>query len=170
MAINYRYLSFGVVIFIVAVIIFSLNISTEPSNTASVFTQTIQPNTPNSTTSTVIQNNIQPKTNVDSNQAQDPFNSNNLANTAVDEYNPNLPPGFPKPLPPLDQDQLRQTDELIAKGDSIVAEMDALIATLDLPEIQLSQAQQDQLEQQRQTQQIQVEIIKNQLEALRQDL
>ncbi|WP_201340071.1 hypothetical protein [Isorropodon fossajaponicum symbiont] len=106
-----------------------------------------------------------------SNQPKNPFNSNNLINTANDsEYNPNLPPGFPKPLPPLDQDQLKQTDDLIAQGDAIIAEIDALIVTLDLPKIKLSKAEQTKLNTQRQSQQTQLADIRAQLETLKQDL
>jgi hypothetical protein len=45
--------------------------------------------------------------------------------------------GFPKPLPPLDPEKLKETDDLIATGDAIVAKMNALISTLDLPKIKL---------------------------------
>jgi hypothetical protein len=44
---------------------------------------------------------------------------------------PRLPPGFPKPLP-LDKEEIKQTDVLIAEADGIIAKMDSLIAGLDL--------------------------------------
>jgi hypothetical protein len=34
---------------------------------------------------------------------------------------PRLPPGFPKPLPPLDKEEIKQTDVLIAEADGIIA-------------------------------------------------
>jgi hypothetical protein len=40
---------------------------------------------------------------------------------------PRLPPGFPKPLPPLDKEEIKQTDALIAEADGIIAKMDSLI-------------------------------------------
>jgi hypothetical protein len=53
---------------------------------------------------------------------------------AVDD-DPRLPPGFPKPLPPLDKEEIKQTDALIAEADGIIAKMDSLIAGLDLPAV-----------------------------------
>jgi hypothetical protein len=50
-------------------------------------------------------------------ETQDPFNPNNNSNQASSEAvnnDPRLPPGFPKPLPPLDKDEIKQTDALIA--------------------------------------------------------
>jgi hypothetical protein len=38
---------------------------------------------------------------------------------------------FPKPLPPLDKEEIKQTDALIAEADGIIAKMDSLIAGLD---------------------------------------
>jgi hypothetical protein len=53
-------------------------------------------------------------------QTQDPFNPNNHLNQAsskaVDD-DPRLPPGFPKPLPPLDKEEIKQPDALIAEAD-----------------------------------------------------
>jgi hypothetical protein len=37
------------------------------------------------------------------------------------------------PLPPLDKEEIKQTDALIAEADGIIAKMDSLIAGLDLP-------------------------------------
>jgi hypothetical protein len=55
--------------------------------------------------------------------SQDPFNPNNNSNQASSEAlnnDPRLPPGFPKSLPPLDKDEIKQTDALIAKADGII--------------------------------------------------
>jgi hypothetical protein len=92
-------------------------------------------------------------------------NQTNATNTT----NPHFPPGFPKPLPPLDPEKLKETDDLIATGDAIVAKMNALISTLDLPKIYLSKAEHVQLDAQRQAQQTRLDDIKAQLEALQGD-
>jgi hypothetical protein len=42
---------------------------------------------------------------------------------------PRLPPGFPKPLP-LDKEEIKQTDALIAEADGIIAKMDSLIVMI----------------------------------------
>jgi hypothetical protein len=50
------------------------------------------------------------------------FNPNNHSNQASSEAvnnDPRLPPGFPKPLPPLDKEEIKQTDVLIAEADGI---------------------------------------------------
>ncbi|VVH64322.1 hypothetical protein BSPLISOX_1555 [uncultured Gammaproteobacteria bacterium] len=105
-------------------------------------------------------------------QTQDPFNPNNHLNQAsskaVDD-DPRLPPGFPKPLP-LDKEEIKQTDALIAEADGIIAKMDSLIAGLDLPAVSLSEQQQKELDKQRALQQQKIKDIKAQLDALRQDL
>jgi hypothetical protein len=69
-------------------------------------------------------------------------------------------------LPPLDKDEIKKTDALIAKADGIIAKMDTLIAELDLPKTILSEAEQAQLNTQRQIQQDRLDDIKAQIEAL----
>ncbi|SMN00334.1 hypothetical protein SPONL_1263 [uncultured Candidatus Thioglobus sp.] len=96
--------------------------------------------------------------------SNNPFNSNQTNTQSAS--NPHLPSGFPELLPPLDQQQLKQNDDLITQGDAIIAKMDALIATIDLPAIKLSDSEKTQLDAQRQIQQTQIEDIKAQLEAL----
>jgi hypothetical protein len=54
-----------------------------------------------------------------------------------------------RPLPPLDPEKLKETDDLIATGDAIIAKMNALISTLDLHKIKLSKTEQAQLDAQR---------------------
>ena len=103
-------------------------------------------------------------------QTQDPFNPNNHSNQASSETvnnDPRLPPGFPKPLPPLDKEEIKQTDALIAEADGIIAKMDSLIAGLDLPAVPLSKQQQKELDKQRVLQQQKIKDIKAQLDALR---
>ena len=103
-------------------------------------------------------------------QTQDPFNPNNHSNQASSEAvnnDPRLPPGFPKPLPPLDKEEIKQTDALIAEADGIIAKMDSLIAGLDLPAVSLSEQQQKELDKQRALQQQKIKDIKAQLDALR---
>ena len=103
-------------------------------------------------------------------QTQDPFNRNNHSNQASSEAvnnDPRLPPGFPKPLPPLDKEEIKQTDALIAEADGIIAKMDSLIAGLDLPAVSLSEQQQKELDEQRALQQQKIKDIKAQLDALR---
>jgi hypothetical protein len=49
--------------------------------------------------------------------------SNQASSEAVNEAvnnDPRLPPGFPKPLPPLDKEEIKQTDALIAEADGII--------------------------------------------------
>jgi hypothetical protein len=103
-------------------------------------------------------------------QTQDPFNPNNHSNQASSETvnnDPRLPPGFPKPLPPLDKEEIKQTDALIAEADGIIAKMDSLIAGLDLPAVPLSEQQQKELDKQRALQQQKIKDIKAQLDTLR---
>ncbi len=79
-------------------------------------------------------------------QTQDPFNPNNHSNQASSETvnnDPRLPPGFPKPLPPLDKEEIKQTDAL------------------------MSEQQQKELDKQRAIQQQKIKDIKAQLDALR---
>jgi hypothetical protein len=56
-------------------------------------------------------------------------------------------------LPPLDKEEIKQTDALIAEADGIIAKMDSLIAGLDLPAVPLSKQQQKELDKQRVLQQ-----------------
>ncbi|CAB5502281.1 hypothetical protein THERMOS_1567 [Bathymodiolus thermophilus thioautotrophic gill symbiont] len=162
-----KFIAVTIVIVLVG-LIFSLNIDNPiQSNTTSVFNTSNTKTTPNNTqlntqssTSKTTLNNKQ-----NNNNPFDPSQAN-----ATNTTNPHFPPGFPKPFPPLDPEKLKETDDLIATGDAIVAKMDALIATLDLPKIKLSKAEQAQLDTQRQAQQAKLDEIKAQLEALQGDL
>jgi hypothetical protein len=58
---------------------------------------------------------------------------NQIGNAKATNNDPRLPPGFPKPLPPLDKEEIKQTDALITEADGIIATMDSLIAGLNLP-------------------------------------
>jgi hypothetical protein len=147
-------------------LIISLNIGDPIQPNTSVF-DTSNTNTTPSNKQLNTQSNTS-KTTPSNKQNNNPFNPNqtNTTNTT----NPHFPPGFPKPLPPLDPEKLKETDDLIATGDAIVAKMNALISTLDLPKIKLSKAEQAQLDAQRQAQQTRLDDIKAQLEALQGDL
>ncbi|CAC9548334.1 hypothetical protein [uncultured Gammaproteobacteria bacterium] len=147
-------------------LIISLNIGDPIQPNTSVF-DTSNTNTTPSNKQLNTQSNTS-KTTPSNKQNNNPFNPNqtNTTNTT----NPHFPPGFPKPLPPLDPEKLKETDDLIATGDAIVAKMNALISTLDLPKIKLSKAEQAQLDAQRQAQQTRLDNIKAQLEALQGDL
>ncbi|CAB5501956.1 hypothetical protein [Bathymodiolus thermophilus thioautotrophic gill symbiont] len=161
-----KFIAVTIVIALVG-LIFSLNIDNPiQSNTTSVFNTSNTETTPSNT-----QLNTQSstsKTTLNNKQNNNPFDPSQ-ANT-TNTTNPHFPPGFPKPFPPLDPEKLKETDDLIATGDAIVAKMDALIATLDLPKIKLSKAEQAQLDTQRQAQQAKLDEIKAQLEALQGDL
>ena len=159
-----------VFIALIAGLIISLNVDNQDAQSGvSVITP--------SNTNTSVDNHtpVTPATNTPANtkQTQDPFNPNNNPNQASSETvnnDPRLPPGFPKPLPPLDKDEIKQTDALIAEADGIIAKMDSLIAGLDLPVVPLSEQQQQELDKQRAIQQQKIKDIKAQLDALRQDL
>ncbi|SGZ90695.1 hypothetical protein BTHERMOSOX_1399 [Bathymodiolus thermophilus thioautotrophic gill symbiont] len=161
-----KFIAVTIVIALVG-LIFSLNIDNPiQSNTTSVFNTSNTKTTPNNT-----QLNTQSstsKTTLNNKQNNNPFDPSQA--NATNTTNPHFPPGFPKPFPPLDPEKLKETDDLIATGDAIVAKMDALIATLDLPKIKLSKAEQAQLDTQRQAQQAKLDEIKAQLEALQGDL
>ena len=162
-----------VFILLIAGLIVSLNVDNQDTQSSvSVITPS---NTNTSSVDNPAQatpsNNTNTNTNTQANtkQTQDPFNPNNNSNQASSEAlnnDPRLPPGFPKSLPPLDKDEIKQTDALIAKADGIIAKMDTLIAELDLPKTILSEAEQDQLNTQRQIQQDRLDDIKAQIEAL----
>ncbi len=162
-----------VFILLIAGLIVSLNVDNQDTQSSvSVITPS---NTNTSSVDNPAQvtpsNNTNTNTNTQANtkQTQDPFNPNNNSNQASSEAlnnDPRLPPGFPKSLPPLDKDEIKQTDALIAKADDIIAKMDTLIAELDLPKTKLSEAEQAQLNTQRQIQQDRLDDIKAQIEAL----
>ncbi|SMN13513.1 hypothetical protein BHECKSOX2_576 [Bathymodiolus heckerae thiotrophic gill symbiont] len=158
------------IIIAIAGLITSLNISNPEQSDTSVFNTSNTSTTPNNTQLNTPSDT--PKTTLNNKQNKpnnnDPFNPNQT--NTVNTTDPRLPPGFPKPLPPLDPEKLKETDDLIATGDAIVAKMDALIAGLDLPKIKLSKAEQAQLDAQRQAQQTRLDDIKAQLEALQRDL
>ncbi len=160
-----KIIAITIIITLVGLII-SLNIGDPIQPNTSVF-DTSNTNTTPSNTQLNTQSNTS-KTTPSNKQNNNPFNPNqtNTTNTT----NPHSPPGFPKPLPPLDPEKLKETDDLIATGDAIVAKMNALISTLDLPKIKLSKAEQAQLDAQRQAQQTRLDDIKAQLEALQGDL
>ena len=158
---------------LIAGLIVSLNVDNQDAQSGvSVITP--------SNTNTSVDNRTQVRTQVTSGnntntpaniqQTQDPFNPNNHSNQASSEAvnnDPRLPPGFPKPLPPLDKEEIKQTDALIAEADGIIAKMDSLIAGLDLPAVPLSKQQQKELDKQRAIQQQKIKDIKAQLDALR---
>ncbi|CAC9582371.1 hypothetical protein [uncultured Gammaproteobacteria bacterium] len=160
-----KIIAITIIITLVGLII-SLNIGDPIQPNTSVF-DTSNTNTTPSNKQLNTQSNTS-KTTPSNKQNNNPFNPNqtNTTNTT----NPHFPPGFPKPLPPLDPEKLKETDDLIATGDAIVAKMNALISTLDLPKIKLSKAEQVQLDAQRQAQQTRLDDIKAQLEALQGDL
>ncbi|CAC9604783.1 hypothetical protein [uncultured Gammaproteobacteria bacterium] len=160
-----KIIAITIIITLVGLII-SLNIGDPIQPNTSVF-DTSNTNTTPSNKQLNTQSNTS-KTTPSNKQNNNPFNPNqtNTTNTT----NPHFPPGFPKPLPPLDPKKLKETDDLIATGDAIIAKMNALISTLDLPKIKLSKAEQAQLDAQRQAQQTRLDDIKAQLEALQGDL
>ena len=153
-----------IAVLLIAGLIFSLNVDDKSvQSSVSVIT-------PSNTNTSVESMQVTPS---NTNQTKNPFDSSNNSNRASSEVvnnDPRLPPGFPKPLPPLDKDELKQTDALIAQADAIVVKMDALIAGLDLPVVQLTQEQQQELDKQQTIQQQKIKDIKAQLEALRQGL
>ena len=160
-----------VFILLIAGLIVSLNVDNQDTQSSvSVITPS---NTNTSSVDNPAQvtpsNNTNTNTQANTKQTQDPFNPNNNSNQASSEAlnnDPRLPPGFPKSLPPLDKDEIKQTDALIAKADGIIAKMDTLIAELDLPKTKLSEAEQAKLNTQRQIQQDRLDDIKAQIEAL----
>ncbi|CAC9500147.1 hypothetical protein [uncultured Gammaproteobacteria bacterium] len=169
-----------VFILLIAGLIVSLNVDNQdtqssvsvitPSNTNTSVDNHAQVTPSNNT------NNTNTNTQANTNQTQDPFNpsnnSNNNSNQVSNEAtnnDPRLPPGFPKPLPPLDKEEIKQTDALITEADGIIAKMDSLIAGLNLPVVPLSEQQQKELDKRRAIQQQKIKDIKAQLEALKQN-
>ena len=161
-----------VFIALIAGLIISLNVDNQDAQSGvSVITPSNTNTSVDNRTQVTSGNNTNTPANIQ--QTQDPFNPNNNPNQASSETvnnDPRLPPGFPKPLPPLDKEEIKQTDALIAEADGIIAKMDSLIAGLDLPAVSLSEQQQKELDEQRALQQQKIKDIKAQLDALRQDL
>ena len=154
---------------LIAGLIVSLNVDNQDAQSGvSVITPSNTNTSVNNRTPVTSGNNTNTPANIQ--QTQDPFNPNNHSNQASSETvnnDPRLPPGFPKPLPPLDKEEIKQTDALIAEADGIIAKMDSLIAGLDLPAVPLSEQQQKELDKQRALQQQKIKDIKAQLDALR---
>ena len=154
---------------LIAGLIVSLNVDDQDTQSG---VSVITPSNANTSVDNRSQATLGNTTNTPANtkQTQDPFNPNNNSNQASSETvnnDPRLPPGFPKPLPPLDKEEIKQTDALIAEADGIIAKMDSLIAGLDLPAVSLSEQQQKELDEQRALQQQKIKDIKAQLDALR---
>ena len=154
---------------LIAGLIVSLNVDDQDTQSG---VSVITPSNANTSVDNRSQATLGNTTNTPANtkQTQDPFNPNNNSNQASSETvnnDPRLPPGFPKPLPPLDKEEIKQTDALIAEADGIIAKMDSLIAGLDLPVVPLSEQQQKELDEQRALQQQKIKDIKAQLDALR---
>ncbi|VVH57438.1 hypothetical protein BSPCLSOX_2561 [uncultured Gammaproteobacteria bacterium] len=154
---------------LIAGLIVSLNVDDQDTQSG---VSVITPSNANTSVDNRSQATLGNTTNTPANtkQTQDPFNPNNNSNQASSEAvnnDPRLPPGFPKPLPPLDKEEIKQTDALIAEADGIIAKMDSLIAGLDLPAVSLSEQQQKELDEQRALQQQKIKDIKAQLDALR---
>jgi hypothetical protein len=63
------------------------------------------------------------------------YNNSNQASSETVNNDPRLPPGFPKPLPPLDKEEIKQTDALIAEADGIIAKMDSPFKEIIRPAI-----------------------------------
>ena len=154
---------------LIAGLIVSLNVDNQDAQSGvSVITPSNTNTSVDNRTPVTSGNNTNTPANIQ--QTQDPFNPNNHSNQASSETvnnDPRLPPGFPKPLPPLDKEEIKQTDALIAEADGIIAKMDSLIAGLDLPAVPLSEQQQKELDKQRTIQQQKIKDIKAQLDALR---
>jgi membrane-associated HD superfamily phosphohydrolase len=81
------------------------------------------------------------------------------------KQNIELPPNFPKPLPPLDNKELKAMDNLIIKGDDIIENMDKILQEIELPPLNKKQIQ--DLEKQKQQDLKQIEKLENQLNNLR---
>jgi hypothetical protein len=117
-----KIIAIAIIITLVGLII-SLNIGDPIQPNTSVF-DTSNTNTTPSNKQLNTQSNTSKTTPSNKQNNNNPFNPNQT--NATNTTNPHFPPGFPKPLPPLDPEKLKETDDLIATGDAIVAKMNEL--------------------------------------------
>ena len=129
---------------------------------ASVFTQPAKLNQISKANTKAPQDN----TLLNSSNATD--SNSSQRNASSNKTKPLLPPGFPEPLPPFNDN--KQAQSLITQGDNIIAEMDALISGIDISALKLTQAQQDELTAKTQKNQIKIDELQTKLEAIKNEL